>query len=317
MIRTMRNFIRAFSAVIICVAVQGMGVSQRPSTVTATPDAIVFGDREWVYYLASNSSAPRKLAKGNFPALSPDRQRVAFCLPINTDASAPATGTVGLIDIATGKTNRIFSANAWLAHLRWAPDGNSISLSAAYANGKRELNIIRTNGAVLLKLAASGVAADDVFSPAWAPDGKSFYFHDMTNLFQVSVSGKLIARTQPGVIVGENQSVTSADSFVPCPSEPALFAYTRSVPGTRLFERTFGEPNTALFLYGTGTKSRTRLSAADVLALDPVWSRDGQFIYFSGYHDREGRAAYPFKIYRLGRNGVGLVQIVAGENPDT
>ncbi|HXI24206.1 MAG TPA: hypothetical protein VNG71_10130 [Pyrinomonadaceae bacterium] len=49
------------------------------------------------------------------------------------------------------------------------------------------------------------------------------------------------------------------------------------------------------------TKARTRLTASDVLALDPVWSRDGRYIYFSGYRDREGRAAYPFKIYRISR----------------
>jgi len=64
-------------------------------------------------------------------------------------------------------------------------------------------------------------------------------------------------------------------------------------------------------------KTRNRLTPVDLLAIDPVWSRDGKFIYFSGYRDREGRVAYPFKIYRIGRDGSGLVQIVSGENPET
>ena len=52
-----------------------------------------------------------------------------------------------------------------------------------------------------------------------------------------------------------------------------------------------------------------------MLAFDPVWSADGLNIYFSGYHDREGRAAYPFKIYRINPDGTSLIQIAAGENP--
>ena len=51
--------------------------------------------------------------------------------------------------------------------------------------------------------------------------------------------------------------------------------------------------------------------------MDPVWSHDGHFIYFAGYLDREGRAAYPIKIYRIARDGTGLTQFAVGETPDT
>lgn len=49
--------------------------------------------------------------------------------------------------------------------------------------------------------------------------------------------------------------------------------------------------------------------------MDPVWLRNGRFIYFTGYYDREGRAACPLKIYRINRDGTELLQIAAGENP--
>jgi len=64
------------------------------------------------------------------------------------------------------------------------------------------------------------------------------------------------------------------------------------------------------------TKTRKRLTLVDLLAIDPVWSRDEKSIYFSGYRDREERVAYPFKIHRSGWDGSGLVQIVSGENPE-
>ena len=300
----------------------GDGVAQRgtaPAVVTSqVSDALVFGNREWIYYLAPNSSIPRRLAKGNFPALSPDRRRVAYCAPINTAVSAPAAGALKVFDLASGKTATLFRSAAWCAHPRWSPNGERISFTLALASGKRELHIIAPDGARNQKLITGGEqTADDIFNPSWAPDGESLYFQDMTNLVQVSTAGQVLAKTPLGTIVGDKEAVTSSDSFVPSPNDPNLFAYTRSVPGTRLFERTFGEPNTALFLYDLRTKTRKRLTPVDLLAMDPVWSHDGHSIYFAGYPDREGRAAYPMKIYRIARDGTGLTQIAVGETPDT
>jgi hypothetical protein len=82
-------------------------------------------------------------------------------------------------------------------------------------------------------------------------------------------------------------------------------------------EQAISATNTAIFIYDQRAKTRKRLTPVDLLAMDPVWSRDGNFIYFSGYRDREGRAAYPFKIYRIARDGTGLTQIAAGETPGT
>ena len=309
---------RAFLLIVLLLGAQDILVSQKlVRPVQATPDAIVFGDREWVYYLAPNSTAPRRLAKGHFPALSPDRRQVAYCKPINNADEENARRTVMIADLSTGTNKEIYSALGWMAHLRWSPNGAMISLTLAYPDGKRVLNVITPTGAERVEIVALDVGADDVFNPIWSPDSQSLYFHDMNNLFQVNLSGRVMARTPLGSIVEEKAAITSSDSFLPCPTDPAVLAYTRSVPGSRLFEHTFGEPNTALFLYDTRTKSRKRLTSIDLLSLDPIWSRDGRFIYFSGYYDREGRARYPFKIYRITRDGSGLTQITAGETPDT
>lgn len=281
-------------------------------------DALVFGDREWVYYLAPNSSTPRKLAKGNFPALSPDRRLVAYCAPVDTALSAPASGALRVFDLASASEVTLFRSAAWCGHPRWAPDGERISFTLALSSGKRELHVIARDGTKNQTLFTGGDQdTSDIFNPSWAGDGQSLYFQDMSNLVQVSASGHVLRKTPLETIVGEKETVTSADCFVPSPNDFNLFAYTRSVPGTRLFERTFGEPNTALFVYDQRTKMRKRLTPVDLLAIDPVWSHDGQFIYFAGYRDREGRQAYPFKIYRIARNGTGLVPIAFGETPGT
>lgn len=307
-------------AILLCALGCGAVLGQRPAAsakaAAQVPDALVFGDREWIYFLAPNTLTLRKLAKGNFPALSPDRKRVAYCAPVNANASA--SGALMLFDLQSGKTAALFRANAWFAHPRWSPAGDTISFTLAFSSGKRELDLIAPDGTQPKKLIAGGEQGiDDIFNPTWAPDGQSLYFQDMSNLVRVNTLGQIQAKTPLATVVEEKEAITSADSFVPSPADASLIAYTRSVQGTRLFERTFGEPNTALFLYDMRTKTRRRLTPVDLLALDPVWSSDGRFIYFAGYHDRQGRAAYPFKIYRIAGDGTGLIQIAVGETPDT
>lgn len=315
---SMRQLAIVFFAVVLLFQV-GAGAQPRsqskPGTASTT-DALVFGDRTWVYYLMPNTTTPRKIAKGNFPALSPSGQYVAYITPIDATKAEPETVKVLVFDLGSGKTSQIFQANAWAAHLRWSPRADYLLLTLAYLNGKRELDIVSADGSGRKKLIGGGEqGANDVFSPSWAPDGKSIYFQDMENFFQINLDGKVIAKTPLGVIADEKESITSADSFIPSPIDTSVIAYTRSVPGTKLFERTFGEPNTALFIYNLKTKMRKRVTALDMLALDPVWSADGESIYFSGYHDREGKGAYPFRIYRINLDGTGLIQIASGENP--
>ncbi len=290
--------------------------AQPITPAASSTDALVFGDRTWFYYLAPNSTTPRKLAKGNFPALSRDGKLVAYVTPLDATKAEPESVSIRVIDIASGKNSGIFEAKAWASHLTWSPKGDWLALTLAYLNGKRELEVISADGSSKRKIIGGGEQdANDIFGPVWAPDGNSIFFQDMENLFQVGLNGRVIAKTPLGVMVGEKESITSSDTFVPSPFDQNLLAYTRSVPGTKLFEREFGEPNTALFIYNLQTKTRKRVTALDLLALDPVWSRGGRYIYFSGYHDREGKAAYPFKIYRINPDGTGLVQIAAGENP--
>src|SRR5215831_7876268 len=288
-----------------------------PPKINPTGDALVFGDRTWIYYLAPNSTSPRKLAQGNFPALSPDKTRVAYCTPVDATKSGESVSLM-LFDLTGGKVSSIFQANGYLKGLRWSADGNRILFSAAYLNGKRELDFVSVDGSGKQKVIGTGEqGVAEVFAPVWARDGRSIYFQDMNDLIQIGLDGHIQNKLGLGPIAEEKESVTSADSFVPSPADANLLIYTRSVPGSKLFEKSFGEPNTALFLYNLQTKTRQRLTPIDLLALDPVWSGDGRYIYFSGYHDREGRAANPFRIYRINADGTGLLEIGPGENPGT
>lgn len=90
------------------------------------------------------------------------------------------------------------------------------SLTLAFSTGKRELETIAPDGSHKQKIIAGGEhGAADIFNPVWAPDSRAFTSRILNNLFQVSLSGAVLAKTSLAVIAKEKEAVTSADSFVP------------------------------------------------------------------------------------------------------
>ena len=53
-----------------------------------------------------------------------------------------------------------------------------------------------------------------------------------------------------------------------------------------------------------------------MLAVSPCWSRDGNYLYFSGYREPNYREQEPFRIYRINRDSTGLIMLAMGQNPN-
>lgn len=274
---------------------------------------VLFSRGESVYYLANGSKKPLKLAQGTSPAVSPDGKRVAFCRPANAKND---TTDIFVLDISTGEKSRILRSPGNALGLCWSPRSNELAF-ACWSDGQDQLCVVNADGSDMHILIGGKQSGNKgVFSPQWSFDGQSILFHDIFTLFQVDLSGKLFSKKAISEITGKKSSVSSTDCFVQCPTDANLLAFTQSVPGTKFAEQAFeGEPNTALFTYNTTTKVRKRLTPVDLLATDPVWSRDGKSIYFCGYRDRSYKEQYPFRIYKISATGSGLTELVKGESP--
>ena len=53
-----------------------------------------------------------------------------------------------------------------------------------------------------------------------------------------------------------------------------------------------------------------------MLAIEPIWSRDGKYIYFTGYREANYKENFPMRIYRVNYDGTGLIYITKGEEPN-
>jgi Tol biopolymer transport system component len=280
---------------------------QTATQVNPSPDGIALSKDDWVYYLAPPGKQPRKLVQGRQPALSPDGKKIAY-LKVRKGLG----GGEGLMvfDLTTGQTVTLLPLlPERIDGPSWSPRGDLL----AFVYNSKEINLIRADGSGRQKIFS--VPGGSYQPPQWASDGKSLFVHDFGNLFQIDLAGQELAKTPLVTITGRKNVLDSGNRFLPHPRDPQLLAFTMAVEGTKKFSKISTGPNEALFLYDTRTQKRTRLTPPDMLATSPCWSRDGQYLYFSGYREPHYKERDPSRIYRLNRDGAGLTELGKGENP--
>lgn len=277
-------------------------------------------ERDGAVWVLDAEAKPRRVASGGCPALAPDGTRIAYCAASGRLADA-GPDTVASRALADGPEQVWLQGAAGdvVGDLVWSPDGKRLAFLHREASGTQGVRLVDTaaGAAVALPL-ARGTDDASLWGLAWAPDSRSLVAHDMRELIRFALDGRILDRvTLPELTGARIETVTSADRFVPSPRDGGLFAYTGSVPGTARFEAVMHEPNTALFLHDRwlGRGKNLRLTGKEVTAFDPVWSPDGEHVYFTGYRDTQARETYPFRVLRVHRTGRDLREVARGERP--
>ena len=286
---------------------------------TCSTDRVAF-ERDGAVWVIDAGAPARRVARGGCPALSPDGTRIAFCVASGrrADAGPDMVVTRPLPD----GLDQVWMEGAEgdvVGDLVWSPDGERLAFVHREAPGAHRVRLVDTaSGAVFSVPLARGEDAPSLWGLAWAPDGRALVAHDMRELVRFDLDGRVLQRVAlPNLTGARIESVTSSDRFVPSPRDGGLYAYTGSVPGTARFEAAMHEPNTALFLHDRwlGRCKNLRLTGEEVTAFDPVWSPDGEHVYFTGYRDTQAREAYPFRVLRVHRTGRDLREVARGERP--
>lgn len=264
-------------------------------------EALTFYNEGYIYTMNGIYDKPVKVTKGENPSFNPQKDKIAYqdngihIYDLNTNASKLLEDTKGIA----------FSP-------KWSPDGEWI----AYVdrNNKYKLTLIKPdNSEKRVILDQSKIASEMFFKPVWAKDSQSMYIHDMNTLYQVSTDGEIISKTPVPQITGSQHTTCSEDVFAPSPIDSNIFIYTKYVYDNPEFEAFYGEPSTGLFLFDKKDGTSTKVTPKEYFSINPVWSKDGEKVYFSGYKDVSNEQ-YPFRLYQIDLNNGNIIEITKGEN---
>lgn len=290
------------------------------SGVTAYADGgpILLSRRDGgIYLISANGLSPMQIARGLDPDMGPDGKSLVY-IKENVAQNGDESWTICIKDIRTDSVRSVLTTGDRIMLPSWSKDGSHIAFLMFDSEFFWGIHVLKPDGSGFRRIAGSspgGTGPSLSGAPAWWPDGRSVLTHDIHVLYRFALDGTEIERTPLERFTGKKDVSTSTDRFLPHPVQVDLMAFTMSVPGTPLFEKTFNEPNQALFVIDLKTNEKKRLTPEDMLATDIHWSKRGDLIFFSGYRDANIRESDPFRVYSVDIETGEISEICSGEQP--
>ncbi len=143
------------------VFVRGSGANRRGEI--PNPVSRAEGAEQAVFVVGLAGGAPRKLAEGHSPAVSPGGDRVAYVLKDQVWA-VPVEGSE--------KPAQLFKARGDEGGLRWSPDGSRL----AFVSRRGDHGFVAIYELTARTLTYVDPSLDRDSGPAWAPDGRRIAF---------------------------------------------------------------------------------------------------------------------------------------------
>lgn len=301
-------------------AVQAANISRSSHLRTPANDVLVYERGGWIWITDGAGKRPERLFEGSLPSISPDGRYIAYFKSTDIHPQTPpADSVLWLFARESKKAKKLVSSGISISSPSWSRDSSRIACLSRNKVGINTVMILHVDGTNVKSVFSEGdYGSGFLCSLFFTPDG-GLLFHDMQYIYSLNAKGKLIEKVSLSEIMGKDmETITSSDRIMVCPADKNLLLFTRSVPGTPLFDKIMHEPNTALFLHhrGLGVKKNFRVTAKEITAFYPVWSPDCKWIYFIGYKDTQATENDLFRMYRIDRFGTNLKELGPGENLD-
>jgi TolB protein len=240
------------------------------------------GDNVWVADL--DGTAARKIAKGSWPNISPDGMRLAFNTNENQNLqvrrSPPAAiRHIAVADLVTGKVTifkSIRSDNSFGPVS--SPDGKKLAFHI-WDEERWRLGIVDADGSGFYFVKDTTIRTDPLYAlgkfsePAWAPDGRSIFCHDMFNIYRIDLEGNILKQWALSELQDDGRLSSDSRLSVSPDGRVLLVSLTLKHSGRGAWMH-----QSAVFTFDFETTTMTRVSGEADSASDAYWLTNDEFL---------------------------------------
>jgi TolB protein len=276
--------------VVVALATEGLGAIPK----------IAFERDSTVWIANLDGTGEKKIADGIFPAISPDGTRVAFTTVEKSDTHY--VRHIAVVEIATGNTNtfeNVPSDNVY--YPQWSPDGKRILFTlrqnevwnlATIAPGGKDFHILKKGAQNQVTL----------YSPCWARDEGSIFCQDMTNIYQISLDGSMLAQWEIEKIV-PNGGMSGDGRIAVSPDGKRLLLSVDM--GEEHHRKDWDGPLPALWTFEIATQKAVRITPKTLFGWDACWIDNDNVLFLS-----QAAGEKSASIYRMSINGKNLKRLI-------
>jgi TolB protein len=267
---------------------------------TAAERRIAFERDDAVYIAKLDGTGARKLAVGIFPAVSPDGTRVAFTTV--EKSGEKYVRHIAVIEIDSGNMTvfkDVPSENSY--YPSWSPDGKRI-LFTLRRGEVWDLATISPNGTEFRVLKKGAPNEVTLYSPCWARDMGSIFCQDITNIYQISLDGAVLAKWPIEKVI-PNGSMSGDSRIAVSPDGKRLLLSIDM--GEEHHRKDWDGPPPALWTLEIATQKPARITPKTLFGWDGCWM-DNDNLLFLSQPSGEKEAS----IYRMSTNGKNLLRLI-------
>lgn len=222
-----------------------------------------------------DGTGAKKIGSGLFPDISPDGTRVAYNTEEQTGKTAWARH-IAVTDLASGKQTvfkDVPSENSY--YPKWAPDGAHIAFTL-YDGKNWHLAMVNPDGSGFKFIKKSKDTEGTLYSPCWAPDGKSLFAQDMKNIYRLGLDGAVIAQWEIKKSIANGDMSGDGRIDVSPDGKKLLLGIDMGEEARR---KDWDGPLPALWTLDLDSKKGTRLTSKKLFGWDGCWL-DGSTVLF-------------------------------------
>jgi len=267
----------------------------------AAPHLIAFERKDAVWITNIDGTGEKKIADGNFPAISPDGTRVAFNT-VEKTSDTTYVRHIAAVEVATSKVNVFKDVPGGSSYYpSWSSDGKRI-LFTTRPHEVWDLAVINSDGSDFRVLKSGAQNEVTRYSPVWAHDGQSVFCQDMTNIYRLGLDGSVLAQWKIQKIAPNGDMSGDCRMDVSPDGKHLLLGIETGEEANR---RNWDGPVPALWSFDLHSQHAVRITPKRLFGWDGVWIDNANVLFLS-----QAAGEKSASIYRMSINGKNLKRLI-------